>query len=49
MDYITNNLNAAPKISNVSMNEIKGFWNKIVEITKNNDCVEGVEFSYEKE
>lgn len=49
MDYITNNLNAAPKISNVSLDEIKGFWNKIVEVTRNNDCVEGVEFNYEKE
>lgn len=49
MDYITNNLNAAPKITDVSMNEVKNFWNKIVEISRENGCVEGVKFSYEQE
>ncbi len=47
MNYITNNLNAAPKISCASLDEIKDFWKKIVEITRENCCVEGVEFNYE--
>jgi hypothetical protein len=49
MDYITNNLNAAPKITDASIVEVKVFWNKIVEISRRNGCVEGVKFNYEQE
>ena len=49
MNYITNNLNAAPKISDVSRKQVKEFWNKIVEISRENGCIEGVEFNYDKE
>lgn len=48
MDFITNNLNAAPKITDASFDEVKNFWNKIVEISRENGCVEGVKFSYEE-
>ena len=46
MEYITNNLNAAPKISNVSMDQVTEFWNKIVGISRMSGCVEGIRFNY---
>lgn len=46
MDYITNNLNAAPKVTNASTIEVVNFWNQIREITKKCGCVEGVKFNY---
>jgi hypothetical protein len=49
MDYITNNLNAAPKISEVSESQARDFWNKILEISRKSDCIEGVGFNYDKE
>jgi hypothetical protein len=49
MDYITNNLNSAPKTTEASLVEVKAFWNKIIEISRTNGCVEGVKFSYGRE
>lgn len=49
MEYITNNLNSAPKISEASNEEIKKFWDKIVILSRESGCVEGVQFNYERE
>lgn len=46
--FITNNLNAAPKISTGSEKEIYDFWITIRNLLYYNGCVEGVEFSYVK-
>ena len=46
LKYITNNLNAAPKISDVSTEDIKKFWNDIRDLSRENGCVEGVRFNY---
>lgn len=46
LPFITNNLNAAPKITNTSLDEVKDFWEKIREISREEGCVEGVKFSY---
>lgn len=43
--YITNNLNAAPKISEVGQNDIIEFWKTIRDISRKQDCVEGVAFN----
>lgn len=48
LDYITNNLNAAPKISKVELGEIIKFWETIREISRKQGCVEGVKFSMPK-
>lgn len=44
--YITNNLNAAPKLSTVSDKQVYDFWREIRDAVFNNGCVEGVEFNY---
>lgn len=44
LDYITNNLNAAPKISEVGHNDIVKFWKTIRDISREQDCFEGVKF-----
>lgn len=49
MDHITNNLNAAPKISEVPLNDVKKVWKMIRDISRENGCVEGVSFSYYQE
>jgi hypothetical protein len=46
LKYITNNLNAAPKVSDVSLSEITDFWKKIRKISREQDCIEGVRFYY---
>jgi hypothetical protein len=46
LDYITNNLNAAPKTTDVSQASIVTFWKKIRCISRKNSCVEGVQFDY---
>mgnify|MGYP001611898366 CR=1 FL=1 len=48
MEYISNNLNAAPKITEVSIKEIIQFWKRIKDITNKMGCVEGVSFKYSK-
>lgn len=47
--YVTNNLNAAPKFSEDSIEDIYIFWNEIRDIIKKQGCVEGVKFDYGKE
>lgn len=47
MKYISNNLNAAPKYSDVTNGEIINFWNELRQVIKNHGCVEGVRFSYD--
>lgn len=49
MDYLTNNLNAAPKYSDVSISRVNSFWREIVEITRKSGCVEGVKFYFNQE
>ncbi len=50
MCHITNNLNSAPKISeDKTLNEIKEFWEKVREISRDSGCVEGIKFNYNKE
>ena len=49
MKYITNNLNSAPRISNVSVNESRDFFEELVYINRQNGLVEGFNFQYEKE
>lgn len=49
MDYITNNLNAAPRINEVSIDCVKSFWNKLFDLINIYNCVPGVEFSFERE
>lgn len=44
--YITNNLNAAPKVSAVQDGQVYDFWCEIRDTVRNNGCVEGVEFNY---
>lgn len=44
--YITNNLNAAPKISTVSEDEAIAFWNEIVLLSRSSGCVEGLNFNF---
>lgn len=46
--YLTNNLNAAPKISLVGREAVKGFWEMIRAVSRKAGCVEGVRFEYEK-
>jgi hypothetical protein len=46
MDFITNNLNSAPKITEVPIKQITECWKKIRKITKEQGCVEGVSFAY---
>ena len=46
---LTNNLNAAPKITELSIDDIKDFWNKIRIISREQGCVEGVRFEYNRE
>ncbi|MDY0083329.1 MAG: hypothetical protein RBR74_09125 [Ignavibacteriaceae bacterium] len=46
IEYLTNNLNSAPKITELPDNEIKKFWEKIVKISRKQGCVEGVGFNY---
>lgn len=46
MDYLTNNLNSTPKITNLSINKIGEFWNLIRKVTEEQGCVEGVRFFY---
>ena len=48
LKYITNNLNAAPKISEVDTKEITTFWENIRNMSRNQGCVEGVRFEYPK-
>ncbi len=49
LKYIRNNLNAAPKISEVGMQEITLFWEEIRNISREQRCVEGVKYEYDKE
>ena len=49
MEYITNNLNAAPKVTDVTIDDVIDFWKKIKEIVKQNECVEGVYFTSRSE
>ena len=44
--YLTNNLNAAPKITQVTIEESITFWKTIQEATINQGCFEGVMFSF---
>lgn len=46
MDFITNNLNAAPKVTEVSMRTVIEFWKRVREISRENGCVEGIKFTY---
>jgi hypothetical protein len=48
MEYLTDNLNAAPKVTEVSLENIFKFWQKIQTIIKTRGCVEGVGFKYRK-
>lgn len=50
INYLTNNLNAAPRFTSFSsIEEVKNFWEKIRNISREQGCVEGVVFKYEKE
>jgi len=44
--HLTNNLNAAPKITQVTIEESIEFWKIIQEATLNQGCFEGVMFSF---
>jgi len=46
LNYLTNNLNAAPKVTECSNEVIKSFWNEIVKISRSNGFVEGVSFNF---
>lgn len=46
LEYLTNNLNAAPKITNTTIEESFIFWNKLRVITRNQGCYEGVHFTF---
>ena len=46
MHYITNNLNAAPRITEIKLEDVKDFWKEIVNLTREAGCVEGVKFKY---
>lgn len=45
-NYITNNLNAAPRISTAEFDQVFKFWSEIRAVVAESGCVEGVEFSY---
>lgn len=45
MDYITNNLNAAPRISEANDDDVKVLWNIVRELTTKHGCVEGLKFT----
>ncbi len=49
LNFITNNLNAAPKYIKVTMEEATYYWEEIRKISINQGCVEGVNFEYENE
>ena len=49
MEYITNNLNSSPKISQVTSQEVKAFFDKILKISRACGLVEGYGFTYSKE
>ena len=49
MEFITNNLNAAPKITETSPKDVKAFWEKIKALSIKHGCVEGVRFHYNKQ
>ncbi len=49
LEYITNNLNSAVKISDTSIDNIKTFWEKIRELSRKEGCVEGISFKYQIE
>lgn len=46
LDYITNNLNAAPKTTEVTEQEGLSFWETIRAISREQGCVEGFNFKY---
>lgn len=48
LEYLTNNLNAAPKISDAEQNNVSELWRKIRDISRNEGCVEGVQFNIER-
>lgn len=47
LPYLTNNLNAAPKITEAAESEIADFWNLIRKMSIKAGYVEGVKFDYE--
>ena len=49
IEPLTNNLNAAPKITELPFETVKAFWQKIRRISMEQGCVEGVMFNYEEE
>ncbi len=48
LSFITNNLNAAPKITEVSLEESVRCWNTIRDISRAQGCFEGVRFNMPK-
>jgi hypothetical protein len=46
LPYLTNNLNAAPKISGVSIDQSTIFWEEIRTISREQGCVEGVHYDF---
>ena len=48
LKYLTNNLNAGPKITDVEEKDVIEFWKKIRNISRDEGCVEGVQFYIER-
>jgi hypothetical protein len=46
IEFITNNLNAAPKITEASIEVVVNFWELIRDISRTNGCLEGIKFTY---
>ncbi len=44
INHLTNNVNANPKITTISEEEISEFWTKLRKISRDQGCIEGVKF-----
>lgn len=44
LDYITNNLNSSPKSKIVNIKDVATFWKQIRDISRDQGCVEAVQF-----
>ena len=49
INYLTNNLNSAPKITKLLPNDVKAFWQLIRNISREQGYVEGVRFEFDRE
>lgn len=49
LDFLSDNLNSAPRITTCKKNDVKEVWSRVRDLCRKHQCLEGVRFSYLKE